>query len=39
VLATIVEKKILDDDLKAKLKSALEEYGKRFAPAAAAVKA
>jgi F-type H+-transporting ATPase subunit alpha len=38
LLGTIVQKKILDDDLKASLKAALQEYGKRFAapsPAAA----
>ena len=40
LLATILEKKTLDDDLKAKLKSALEEFGKKFAPVApAAAKA
>ena len=33
LLTEIVEKKIMDDELKAKLKSALEEYGKKFAPA------
>jgi F-type H+-transporting ATPase subunit alpha len=31
VLSGIAEKKILDDELKAKLKTALEEYGKKFA--------
>ncbi len=36
VLAAIAEKKILDDDLKARLKEALEEFGKEFASAAAA---
>jgi F-type H+-transporting ATPase subunit alpha len=35
LLSTIVEKKILDDDLKAKMKSALEEYGKKFSPSIA----
>ncbi|MBV8972520.1 MAG: F0F1 ATP synthase subunit alpha [Sphingomonadaceae bacterium] len=33
VLATIAEKKILDDDVKAKLNEALTEFGKEFAPA------
>ena len=36
VLAAIAEKKTLDDDLKARLKEALEEFGKEFAAAAAA---
>jgi F-type H+-transporting ATPase subunit alpha len=36
VLATIAEKKILDDDIKAGLKAALEEFGKQFAVSAAA---
>jgi F-type H+-transporting ATPase subunit alpha len=36
VLATIAEKKILDDDIKAALKAALEEFGKQFAVSAAA---
>jgi F-type H+/Na+-transporting ATPase subunit alpha len=36
LLGTIVEKKILDDDLKASLKTALEEFGKKFALSAAA---
>jgi F-type H+-transporting ATPase subunit alpha len=35
VLATISEKKILDDDAKAALKGALEEFGKRFTATAA----
>jgi F-type H+-transporting ATPase subunit alpha len=36
VLKSIAEKKILDDDLKAALKVALEEFGKEFAARAAA---
>ena len=37
LLSTIAEKKILDDDLKAAIKTALEEYGKQFGtPAVAA---
>ena len=36
VLAAVAEKKILDDDLKARLKEALEEFGKEFAAAAPA---
>jgi F-type H+-transporting ATPase subunit alpha len=36
VLGAIAEKKILDDDVKAALKTALEEYGKDFAAGAAA---
>jgi F-type H+-transporting ATPase subunit alpha len=36
VLSTIAEKKILDDELKDRLKAALEEFGKQFAAAAAA---
>jgi len=36
LLGTILEKKTLDDELKAQLKSALEEYGKKFTPAAPA---
>ena len=36
VLTAIREKKILDDDVKAALKGALEEYGKDFAAGAAA---
>ncbi len=35
VLAAVAEKKILDDEVKANLKSALEEFGKEFAAAAA----
>jgi F-type H+-transporting ATPase subunit alpha len=35
VLAAIAEKKVLDDEVKANLKSALEEFGKEFAAAAA----
>jgi F-type H+-transporting ATPase subunit alpha len=35
VLAAINEKKVLDDDVKAALKQALEEYGKEFTAAAA----
>jgi F-type H+-transporting ATPase subunit alpha len=35
-LATIAEKKILDDDAKAALKAALDEFGKQFAATAAA---
>ena len=35
VLSAIAEKKILDDELKAALKAALEEYGRTFAPTAA----
>jgi len=34
LLGAIVEKKVMDDELKAKLKTALEEYGKKFSPAA-----
>jgi F-type H+-transporting ATPase subunit alpha len=36
VLGVIAEKKVLDDDVKAALKAALEEYGKDFAAGAAA---
>ena len=36
VLASIVEKKILDDDIKAALKGALEDFGKQFAATTAA---
>jgi F-type H+-transporting ATPase subunit alpha len=36
VLTTIAEKKILDDDLKAGLKAALDEYGRTFAATVAA---
>ena len=36
VLSAIAEKKILDDDLKAGLKEALEEFGREFAAAATA---
>jgi F-type H+-transporting ATPase subunit alpha len=36
LLGAIVEKKILDDELKANLKAALEEFGKKFALSAAA---
>jgi len=36
VLTTIADKKILDDDLKAMLKAALEDYGKDFAAGAVA---
>jgi F-type H+-transporting ATPase subunit alpha len=36
VLPAIAEKKILDDELKASLKAALEDYGRTFAPTAAA---
>jgi F-type H+-transporting ATPase subunit alpha len=36
ILAAIAEKKILDDDIKAQLGQALEEFGKQFAVAPAA---
>jgi F-type H+-transporting ATPase subunit alpha len=36
LLSSIAEKKILDDDLKAAMKAALEEYGKQFSASAVA---
>jgi F-type H+-transporting ATPase subunit alpha len=36
VLATVADKKILDDDLKARLAAAFDEFGKQFAATAAA---
>ena len=36
VLSSIAQKRILDDELKASLKAALEEFGKQFAARAAA---
>jgi F-type H+-transporting ATPase subunit alpha len=36
LMATIVEKKILDDEIKASLKAALDEFGKKFKASAAA---